>query len=29
MIKDMTVGGITGGVAKTISAPLERVKLLL
>ena len=25
----MAVGGVTGGIAKTISAPLERVKLLL
>ena len=29
MLKDMAVGGVTGGIAKTLSAPLERVKLLL
>lgn len=28
-LKDFTIGGITGGIAKTVSAPLERVKLLL
>ena len=28
-MKDFIVGGITGGIAKTVTAPLERVKLLL
>ena len=28
-LKDMLIGGVTGGISKTISAPLERVKLLL
>lgn len=28
-VKDLMVGGVTGGIAKTVSAPLERVKLLL
>ncbi len=27
--RDLMVGGIAGSVSKTISAPLERVKLLL
>lgn len=27
--KDFMIGGVTGGIAKTVSAPLERVKLLL
>ena len=28
-LKDLLIGGVTGGISKTVSAPLERVKLLL